>query len=117
MLTTLLFLLYSCNITNNNGIDVVKVYSRLDNNFEDTLRIVCDQGMITRMELEISGNVNGKGKLAYSHPPFTIEHIVNLQGSINKTIAADWYDETCLIKYEPEDSLVSGEITIKYVLY
>lgn len=116
MLTTLLILLYSCNITDNNGKDV-KVYSRLNKNFEDTLRIVHNPGAITRMELEITGNIKGKGKLAYSHPPFIIEHFVDLQGSIKKTITTDWYDESCLIKYEPEDSLVSGEITIKYVVY
>lgn len=116
MSPALLILLYSCNMTNNKGKEE-KVYSMLCRSFEDTLRIVHNATAVTRMEFEIVGNINGKGKLTYSHPPFIREQIVDLQGIINKTIITDWYDESCLIRYEPNDSLVSGEIRIKYMVY
>mgnify|MGYP003399569129 CR=1 FL=1 len=116
MLPALSMLLYSCNMANHKGKEV-KVYSMLGKSFEDTLRIAHNSTAVTRMELEIVGNINGRGKLTYSHPPFIREQTVDLQGSINKTIITDWYDESCLIKYEPKDSLVSGEIKINYIVY
>lgn len=117
ILFALLIVFHSCNMNNNNKAIETKIYSELNKSFKDTLRTVQDKGTITKMELEISGNITGKGKLTYSHVPFIRKQTIDLEGSINKKIETDWYDERCLIKYEPENPLVTGEITIKFTAY
>jgi len=93
------------------------VYSELNKPFEDTLRVDVTSTTITRMKLEITGNLTGKGKLYYSHVPFVRKQFIELEGSIEEKIEADWYDARCLIIYEPEDSFVKGEMIIDFKTY
>lgn len=110
-----IIILCSCNM-NNKNVDV-KEYLELNKVFEDTLKAEITDSNITRMELEISGDLQGKGKLYYSHVPFVRKHFIDLEGTINKKVETDWYDKKCLIIYEPADSLVKGKIVLNFKVY
>ena len=94
-----------------------KIYTKLNNSFEDTLVSKDSHNSISRMELRIQGEIRGIGELTYSHYPFSEVTLIILSGSINEEIKTDWYDERCLIKYRPKDSLVKGEIKIEFEVY
>lgn len=110
-----IIILCSCNMNNKNAEG--KVYPELSKAFEDTLKAETTSTIITRMELEITGNLKGKGKLYYSHVPFVRKQFIVLEGNVNNKIETDWYDERCLIFYEPENSLVKGEIIVNFKVY
>lgn len=110
-----IIILCSCNM-NNKNVDG-KVYPELNKVFEDTLKAEKTSSNITRMELEITGSLKGKGKLYYSHVPFVRKHFIDLEGIVNKKVETDWYDERCLIIYEPENSSVKGEIVVNFKVY
>jgi hypothetical protein len=110
-----IIILCSCNMTNENVEG--KVYPELSKAFEDTLKAETTSTTITRMELEITGNLKGKGKLFYSHVPFVRKQFIEIEGNVNKKIETDWYDERCLIIYEPENTLVKGEIIVNFKVY
>jgi len=105
----------SCNANNKNV--ERKVYIELNKGFEDTLKAKTTSFNVSRMELEITGNLKGKGKLYYSHVPYEIKYFIDLEGLLNKKIKTEWYDEKCLIIYEPENSFVKGELVIKFQVY
>ena len=111
----LLPLVYSCTI--KNEVQESKVYSELNKSFKDTLRVEKTNSSIVSMELTVTGNITGKGKLIYSHSPFEIERFIELKDSVNEKIETDWYDERCLILFEPQDSFVKGEIKIDFKAY
>lgn len=108
-----LIILCSCNMSDSKK---GKVYSELNKPFVDTLKVETGS-TITQMELEITGNISGKGRLSYSHVPFVRKQFIEIVGSINRKVKTDWYDERCLIEYEPENSDVKGEITINFKAY
>lgn len=105
----------SCDMNNKNVEG--KLYPELNKAFEDTLKVETTSFTITRMELEITGNLKGKGKLYYSHVPFIRKQFIDLEGDVNKKVETKWYDERCLILYEPENSLVKGEIVVNFKVY
>lgn len=110
-----IIILCSCNMNNKNVSG--KKYSKLNKVFEDTLKAETTSTNITRMELEITGNIQGNGKLYYSHVPFVRKHFLDLEGSVDEKVETDWYDEKCLIVYEPADSVVKGEIVVNFKVY
>ena len=103
----------SCNMSNKCR---RKSISRANKAFEDTLKAETSNTIITRMELKITGNKR-QGKLFYSHVPFDQKQFIVLEGNVNNKIETDWYDERCLIIYEPENSLVKGEIIVNFKVY
>lgn len=108
-----LIILCSCNLNENKK---GKVYSELDKPFVDTLKVET-VSIISQMELEVTGNISGKGRLSYSHVPFVRKQFIELNGLINKKVKTDWYDGRCLIEYEPENPNVKGEIIINFKAY
>ncbi len=110
-----IIILCSCNMNNKNVGG--KKYPELNKVFEDILEAGTTGTNITRMELEITGNIQGKGKLYYSHVPFVRKHFIDLEGTVDEKVETDWYDEKCLIIYEPADSLVKGEIVVNFKVY
>lgn len=109
------FIACSCNLVNNHKNSISNEYSILDKSFEDTLKVSSNSSNITKMELRIVGEINGKGKLSYSHVPFNRFKEIVLEGVVNQYLREDWYDERCLIKYEPIDSEVKGELIIYFI--
>ena len=109
-------MLPSCSHKKNHDSQFV-VYSKLNNIFEDTLVSSTRHDFISEMELRIVGKLEGKGMLFYSHCPYTETSAIELEGNINKIIKSEWYDEKCLIKYIPENSLVSGKVIISFEVY
>ncbi len=92
-------------------------YPDLSKPFVDTLFSNSSKEYLSRMELKLSGKINGKGKLSYSHVPFHRKHTIELTGNVDELIRTEWYDNRCLIKFEPENSSVSGELSISFTTH
>lgn len=67
------------------------------------------------MHLKLTGHINGNGRLKYAHYPFKEFHELPLEGKIEEDIKRDWYDKRCLIKFEPADTTVSGELVVEFI--
>lgn len=107
---------FSCDIKNNDVIN--KTYFISNEYFEDTLFIETTNTMITKMKLEVSGNIVGKAKLYYCYSSSEKRYYIELSDeNVNKKIETDWYQNVCWIKYEPEDSFTKGKIEISITLY
>ena len=117
IIVCLFLFLNSCNRNCDNQFLSKKIYTKLNNCFEDTLVSKNNHNSISRMELRIEGEIRGIGELTYSHYPFSEVTLVILKDSINEEIKTDWYDERCLIKYRPKDSLVKGEVKVEFEVY
>lgn len=113
----LIIIFCSCNMNNNKKMEKTVIYSELNKSFEDTLRVDATSTKITGMKLVITGNLTGKGKLYYSHVPFIRKQFIELEGTIDEKIETDWYDERCLIIYEPDDTFTKGEIIVVFKTY
>lgn len=115
----LLIMSYSCGTTTNDKRIETKVYSELNKVIEDSF--VVNKDRIYQMEMKIQGNIKGKGYLSYGHIYVDKDSMfyaysmpIELEGRVDKTIKDDWYDGVCKIYYVPEDSLVTGEISISF---
>lgn len=119
----MLMVLCSCCIGVKDKPIERKVYSELNKAFEDSF--VVNKDYIYQMRMKIHGNIKGKGSLSYGHiyhyspdSSFYAYHMpIELEGCVDKTIKTEWYDGVCKIYYIPEDSLVTGEISISYEVF
>ena len=119
----LLIMSYSCSMTTKDKQIETKVYSELNKVIEDSF--VVNKDRIYRMEMKIQGNIKGKGYLSCGHIYYVDKDSmfyaysmpIELEGCVDKTIKDDWYDGVCKIYYCPEDSLVTGEISISYEVF
>ena len=119
----LLIMSYSCGTTTNDKRIETKVYSELNKVIEDSF--VVNKDYIYQMRMKIHGNIKGKGSLYYGHiyyysPDssfYAYSMPIELEGSVDETIKTDWYDGVCKIYYCPEDSLVTGEISISFEVF
>ena len=113
---------YSCSMTTKDKQIETKVYSELNKVIEDSF--VVNKDRIYQMRMKIHGNIKGKGSLYYGHIYYSPDSSfyvysmpIELEGSVDKTIKTDWYDGVCKIYYCPEDSLVTGEISISFEVF
>lgn len=118
----MLMVLCSCCIGVKDKPIETKVYSELNKVIEDSF--VVNKDYIYQMRMKIHGNIKGKGSLYYGHIYYSPDSSfyaysmpIELEGSVDKTIKTDWYDGVCKIYYCPEDSLVTGEISISYEVF
>jgi hypothetical protein len=111
----LLSMLTSCNT--NDKMTTTKIYTNINVSFVDTLSVKSNSIDISKMRLEITGNIKGKAKIYYSHVPFKIEQLVILEGKFNEEIVTDWYDKTCLIKFTPESEDTEGQVEVKFIVF
>lgn len=103
---------FSC--TMNNSSKDENVHIDLSKSFIDTLRADIKTSPITGMELNITGMINGKGKIYYSHAPFQRKQLLEFEREIDTTILSDWYDERVLIQYDPENNQIVGSIIVNF---
>jgi hypothetical protein len=80
----------------------------------------CDvDEFVSGMRLEITGFINGEGKLLIIHPPYNEGRAktFDLNGKINIITRTDWYEPECIIKFIPNNEFIDGDILIKLLIY
>ena len=92
-------------------------YEEVTIKFVDTLIAPVLEDRITRLEIIITGNINGSAILKIGHQPYDRFDEVELKGVVNKEIDTDWYEKECLIKYFPLEKVQGDSLIIKYRFY
>lgn len=69
---------------------------------------------IVALDVHISGEIKGKGKLRFYHSPYENFTEVIVEGTINQMYTIDWYTSDALIEYVPIGIVDGGNIILKY---
>jgi len=75
---------------------------------------------IAGINVEITGSINGKGKISIMRPPFEEKNglLLDLENEINiKLNNIDWYNNEYFIEFIPENEFIYGIINIKIIMY
>lgn len=87
----------------------------LDKKFKKVLHIDTKDNIVY-LDIYISGEISGKGKLRFYHPPYENFTEILIEGKIDKEYRTDWYDNDILIEYIPVGTVNSGSVLLKYKL-
>lgn len=87
----------------------------LSKKFKKTLH-TDTKGNIVYLDIHVSGEIIGKGKLRFYHPPYENFTEVIVEGTINQMYTIDWYTNDILIEYIPVDTVDGGSILLRYKL-
>ena len=96
----------------------VKEFEQLNKEFYEIYRV--DKNKIFGISIEITGFMDGKGKLVIYPQPNDENRIIQieLEGEIHKAInSRNWHASECQIQFIPENELVDGNILIKLRIY
>ncbi len=88
----------------------------LDKKTKTTLHTSLKEDNIFALDVYISWEVKGKGKLRFYHPPYENFTEVIVEGTINQMYTIDWYTNDILIEYIPVDTVNGGSILLRYKL-
>ena len=87
----------------------------LDKRFKKILH-TDTKGNIVYLDIYISGEIIGKGKLGLSHYPYENFIEIPIEGKIDEEYYTDWYDSDILIEYIPVDTVNGGSVLLRYKL-
>lgn len=92
------------------------IYHSLNKNFSDTLYYPTDKTLITRIEILLSGKIQGSGILEIENGSGRFNKI-ELNGDINEVYRTEWYQNKCLIKYVSQEFVVGDSLIVKYRIW
>lgn len=106
-------LLVVCSCKKNNNLAQINNVSS-----KDTLKLEYknNEANIYKIELLITGNINGNAIIYQKDNHNFIMPIELKKGDLNLRIFDDWYSTECILEYEPRD-VTKGEIHIEYKFY
>lgn len=88
----------------------------LDKRFKKILHTDA-KGNIVYLDIYVLGEIIGKGKLRFYHPPLYENFSEMLiEGKIDEGYRTDWYANDILIEYIPVDTVNGGSILLRYKL-
>ena len=110
---SLIVFLSNCSSSNKyEDYEKLKIVD-LDKRFKKILHTDTNDD-IDLLDIYISGEIIGKGKLRLSHPPYENFSEILIEGKINKEFRTEWYESEILIEYVPVDTVKGGSILIRY---
>lgn len=111
----LIIFLVGCSSSNKyEDYEKLKIVD-LDKRFKKVLHTDTKDNIVY-LDIHISGEIAGKGKLRFYHPPYENFSEILIEGKIDKEYRTDWYDNDILIEYIPVGTVNSGSVLLKYKL-
>ena len=110
---SLLIFFVSCSSSNKyEDYEKLKIVD-LDKRFKKILHTDTNDD-IALLDIYISGEIIGKGKLRLSHPPYENFSEILVEGKIDVEYRTDWYESDIFIEYIPVGTVNGGSILVRY---
>ena len=85
----------------------------LDKNLKKTLNTDTKDDIVY-LDIYVSGEIIGKGKLRLYHPPYENFSEILIEGKIDEEYRTDWYGSDILIEYIPVGTVKGGSVLLRY---